>query len=320
MISQDYKAIAFDESGQDGGHRVGNFRNYYKFHQVSERINLIPVDAFDTLLASKTASLLVCDIGCNEGDLTKAFKERLERICIERDKKDLNTEIFGVDIDPELVCRAQKKFGATGKKSSCHSPEALSDCKRDEHSSPLKDSHQHVLTQAQSTEECRDPEPCASARSRSPSPPSATAAAGGGGGGGLSFAVADLCHPGDRTLEDYLAQRGRKRFDIITCFSVTMWIHLNTGDEGLQFFLRRLAALCRVLVLEPQPWKCYRNAGQRLRRLKLPSPAHLGTIEMRHNVVENIVEFLTLPDFQLFHSSRLLGKTAWGRPLHMFCK
>lgn len=47
-------------------------------------------------------------------------------------------------------------------------------------------------------------------------------------------------------------------FNLITLFSVTMWIHLNHGDDGLWKFLEQISSMTDHLIVEPQPWKCYR--------------------------------------------------------------
>lgn len=49
-----------------------------------------------------------------------------------------------------------------------------------------------------------------------------------------------------------------RKFDLVTCFSVTMWIHLNHGDDGLWRFLGTVSDMTEHLLVEPQPWKCYR--------------------------------------------------------------
>ena len=46
-------------------------------------------------------------------------------------------------------------------------------------------------------------------------------------------------------------------FDLVMCFSVTMWIHLNRGDEGLEEFVKFCCGASRNVLVEPQPWKCY---------------------------------------------------------------
>lgn len=50
----------------------------------------------------------------------------------------------------------------------------------------------------------------------------------------------------------------RRSFDLITLFSVTMWIHLNHGDDGLWTFLEMISDLTEHLIVEPQPRRCYR--------------------------------------------------------------
>jgi hypothetical protein len=57
-----------------------------------------------------------------------------------------------------------------------------------------------------------------------------------------------------------LAKRStaERKFDLVTCFSVTMWIHLNNGDDGLWKFLETVSDMAEHLIIEPQTWKCYR--------------------------------------------------------------
>ena len=54
--------------------------------------------------------------------------------------------------------------------------------------------------------------------------------------------------------------------DTILCLSVTKWVHLNQGDEGLK---RLFAKVKEALVpggwfiLEPQPWRSYKQARRK---------------------------------------------------------
>ncbi|EIM87937.1 Bin3-domain-containing protein [Stereum hirsutum FP-91666 SS1] len=52
-------------------------------------------------------------------------------------------------------------------------------------------------------------------------------------------------------------------YDVVIAFSITKWIHLNTGDAGLERFFRRVYTALRqggTFVLEPQGWESYAKA------------------------------------------------------------
>ncbi|KAL2342543.1 hypothetical protein Fmac_003828 [Flemingia macrophylla] len=61
-------------------------------------------------------------------------------------------------------------------------------------------------------------------------------------------------------------------YDTILCLSVSKWIHLNWGDDGLITLFAEAWKLLRpggVFILEPQPWKSYesnRNVTERVGR------------------------------------------------------
>jgi hypothetical protein len=53
-----------------------------------------------------------------------------------------------------------------------------------------------------------------------------------------------------------------QRFDVITCMSVTKWIHLNHGDAGIAHFFKACYEMLNeggLLIVEPQPWKSYQR-------------------------------------------------------------
>ncbi|KAL4701349.1 hypothetical protein H8959_015353 [Pygathrix nigripes] len=134
----------------------------------------------------------------------------------------------------------------------------------------------------------------------------------------LTFITLDFMNQRKRKvlLSSFLSQFGRSVFDIGFCMSITMWIHLNHGDHGLWEFLAHLSSLCHYLLVEPQPWKCYRAAARRLRKLGLHDFDHFHSLAIRGDMTNQIVQILTQD-----HGMELIccfGNTSWDRSLLFF--
>lgn len=83
----------------------------------------------------------------------------------------------------------------------------------------------------------------------------------------ITFVAMDIMDQEDKEVVlKYLASFKESRFHITFTFSITMWIHLNNGDDGLMKFLEYLKEVSKILVIEPQPWHCYRNAQRRIKK------------------------------------------------------
>ncbi|XP_016107251.1 pre-miRNA 5'-monophosphate methyltransferase-like [Sinocyclocheilus grahami] len=134
----------------------------------------------------------------------------------------------------------------------------------------------------------------------------------------IQFVPLDITDdPGSRTvLESYLGGFGCPRFHLCTCFAVTMWVHLNHGDAAFLSLLSRLASLCEFLLLEAQPWKCYRSAARRLRKLGRSDFDHFKTLEIRGDTAAHAREHLEKQcSMDLVQS---FGNTTWDRSLLLF--
>ena len=132
-----------------------------------------------------------------------------------------------------------------------------------------------------------------------------------------SVDVMDTSGQRDQIWRQYLQKTtGRERFDFIFCFSTTMWIHLNYGDQGLDDLLATLSTWAENVVVEPQPWKCYRNAARRLKRAgQEPFPLYDG-LRYREKILERIEQVLSVQRRMTLHSH--LGQSKWDRPVWWF--
>lgn len=122
----------------------------------------------------------------------------------------------------------------------------------------------------------------------------------------------------DRKLDDYLAKFDRKKFDVAFCFSITMWIHLNHGDEGLIDFLEVICSRSSMIVIEPQPWKCYRNAARRMRRAGVEDFQLLGSLKLNGDVAGHIDKIVV--ERCSFRRVTATAENDWGRRLLIYEK
>lgn len=119
-------------------------------------------------------------------------------------------------------------------------------------------------------------------------------------------------------LQEYLNQHGCSHFHLCLCLAVTMWVHLNHGDSGLLQLLSHLASISQHLLLEAQPWKCYRSAARRLRKLGRSDFDHFKTLKICGDISEHARKHLeTNCGMKLMQS---FGSTAWDRKLLLFKK
>ena len=88
----------------------------------------------------------------------------------------------------------------------------------------------------------------------------------------LSFVEADFLPPGffDSAPARALLPPG-ERFETILLLSITKWLHLHAGDDGLLVLFHALAGLLPpggALVVEPQEWANYKSAARKAKDLR----------------------------------------------------
>ncbi|CAN6456602.1 unnamed protein product [Victoria cruziana] len=113
---------------------------------------------------------------------------------------------------------------------------------------------------------------------------------------------------------------GEEKYDTILCLSVTKWIHLNWGDDGLIKLFSKIWKLLRpggMLLLEPQPWKSY----ERKRRVCEVTSSNFGSIRFSPDLFPDIlldkIGFRTMETI----SNNLPGTVAgFDRPIYMYTK
>ena len=110
---------------------------------------------------------------------------------------------------------------------------------------------------------------------------------------------------------------GKHHYDLITCFGLTMWIHINHGDKGLKDFLDKLTSKTNTLIIEPHQWKSYRKASKRLRKCKKS-----GTFEELNNILyrgENVFKYIdeTIKN-KGFKNVKFAGETKWKRKIFVY--
>ncbi|KAG2489264.1 hypothetical protein HYH03_012284 [Edaphochlamys debaryana] len=120
---------------------------------------------------------------------------------------------------------------------------------------------------------------------------------------------------------DWVNTRGRpESVDVVTMLSVTKWVHLNNGDQGMRRLFRKAYDMLIPggrLVLEPQPWKSYKRAVHKATAHGVPY-SRLDELELRP---EGFEAYLTdTVGFQLEERLHEGGDVGFDRPLLLLRK
>ncbi|KAG7380789.1 hypothetical protein PHYPSEUDO_006790 [Phytophthora pseudosyringae] len=241
--------------------RVGNFRSYYTYRLGQKHQGELEVDprlaALDESWFEGKRGL---DIGCNSGELTITVAKRLAP-----------SYLLGVDVDPQLVSRArghlkdilrqeqiEKAFGEipavkTTAKSEVGAAEPSADVSGDAGKENGEDDGKKI---EEGDAFANDMPLSFKLWKPSMQTQAAVPRAIGKAAVGSKFPL-NVVFKREDVVSD--AHAG-KDYDFITCFSVTKWIHLFHGDEGIKKVFAKIYELLVPggrLILEPQPWKSY---------------------------------------------------------------
>ena len=229
----------------------GNYDTYYSYRPPSApgdelTANESHIDPrLTVLLPSWLDQKRIIDIGCNSGDITFALATEFGA-----------TSVLGVDIDNSLIQRANNRLASERQKLN-----------PDERLADLDFRCENVVARKYR----RD---FASQKRRGPTStikqPGSLVESGATRSERLPGAnVKALAQTSDGAV-----------YDVVVCFSVTKWVHLNWGDDGLRTLFQRVYDMlpsAGLFILEPQPWKSYKKKYN----LTETTKTHFKSIEMR---------------------------------------
>lgn len=272
----------------------GNYHGYYMKRPFFQdpRLSVIPDSYF--------IGARVLDVGCNEGWVT----------CEIAQSKRVGKAV-GVDIDDTLVRAAWKRRRYVW---SMQEPQQTMDGERDAPAGPKKRKRTSEGTDPSATMEPQLSRPdyfpasCEHMFGPLPIPPASHGKQQETFPHNVTFRTADWVN--QEILED------SEGYNIVLALSVSKWIHLNGGDEGLTRFFRRVHSVLRLggrFILEPQEWESYAKARRMDPRLK--ENAH--GLKLRPEHFES-----TLQDIG-FGGVEHLGRTGEGgfrRPVDVYMK
>eukprot|EP01083_Nonionella_stella_P147021 463187_1 len=214
------------DSTRSGALPHGNFPDYYTFNPPANRIEFIPTDFLKRAGLSKKEDLSILDIGCNSGDLLSAFSTK---VFVEYVGKISRVSALGIDLDGDLIDRAQKTY-STFPDSSPGSTVPISEkCLKSSDDPGAISSKITIDMQFAQLDIMSD-----SAEADLSS---------------LRHRFKSCNSTGESTVTSQPTNSGHLvaipteltcRFDLVLVFGVTMWIHLNHGDGGLNAFSREL--------------------------------------------------------------------------------
>ncbi|CAA7397356.1 unnamed protein product [Spirodela intermedia] len=259
----------------------GNYRCYYSY-RIDRKLS---EDPRLTLMKKEWFEGKDClDIGCNQGLITINIANKF---CCRK--------ILGIDIDPGLIEAARWNLRRIARAKSPGG-------RLMETSKPLISNGDraldHHISQSTGEDEVRSSQ--------------------------------EALHPIEGTLLERVSfraeniiettQASREMYDTILCLSVTKWIHLNWGDEGLISLFVKIWRLLRpggILLLEPQPWSSYKS-NKRVSEVATLNYSRIAfTPDVFQEILLDKIGFRSMEDI----SGSLAGTvTGFNRPIFVLRK
>ncbi|KAI8811173.1 Bicoid-interacting protein 3-domain-containing protein [Cladochytrium replicatum] len=209
------------KNSQHKGNLYGNYDHYYtrrqNAHSLDQRLTILDPELFK--------GKRVLDIGCNVGFVTIGIASLFDPLYVE-----------GVDIDPDLIRKADKKSIL------------MDDAVAESDDLVLSDVFDYFPKSATHVYGLIPKLFCKSSKTET----GATSLPPVKFPYNMKFRCSEWVH-------EPLPTSG-PRFDVVLALSVTKWIHLNWGDPGIKLFFRKVYQSLSnhgVFIVEPQPWHTY---------------------------------------------------------------
>ena len=251
--------------------RYGNYHRYYGY-RVGETLEDHRVAHFrDEWFAGKR----VLDVGCNEGLVGLSIAVRCKP-----------AKMLGVDIDPHLVKKAREKLARLKRAAERLARERKEDERKKEKEDGTKlgaSVEAGVASVANDTphDPIADDARPQSENETETENTHARLADAAEALNAVSFSRCDVTAPDEDERNKGLF--ARESLDAVLCLSVTKWIQLNWGDAGLKrLFMDVHESLTPggVFIVEPQPWRSYRQAFKK-QQMPEETRAHFLAIALR---------------------------------------
>ncbi|KDR72624.1 hypothetical protein GALMADRAFT_142926 [Galerina marginata CBS 339.88] len=301
----------------------GNYHGYYtKRPFVSdERLVALPPDLF--------RGAQVLDIGCNEGWVTceigtVCFSTFLHHSHDRLSQPEWYTAqsygarcVVGVDIDDSLIQGAWRRRRAVWSMQAPTQPRTSSESDGNPSDNPAPKKKRKVQHPdgTQATEQMPTrliqshyfPASCEHEFGSLPIPPSSNR-------GKDVFPHNISFRTADWTQKEIPENSGG--YDVVVGFSISKWIHLNQGDDGLKAFFRRVYDVLKpggTFVLEPQSWDSYAKARRGNQKLK----ENAQKLDIRPADFEAILREIGFGPVRHFGT---VGEGGFSRPVDLYTK